>query len=274
MLVITRAARPGHCVSQAFAIRGEPRRRRGAGARGSRCAALALALAGGLILNLMPCVLPVLSVKALGPGRATRAARRRAMRRHGLAYTAGVLVSFARWPARCSRCARAASRSAGASSSSRRSSSTLLAYVLFALALSLSGVLVIGGRLDRRRATALAARPGYAGSFFTGALATVAATPCTAPFMGAAVGYARDPAAGRRARWSSRRSASAWRCRILAAELVPAWRRLLPRPGAVDDAARRQLLAFPLYASVAWLVWVVSQQAGPTAWPLALAASC
>src|SRR5205085_1463861 len=73
---------------------------------------------------------------------------------------------------------------------------TVLAYVLFALALSLSGLLVIGGRLTGM-GQGLAARSGYAGSFFTGALATVAANPCTAPFMGAAVGYAlaQPPAA-------------------------------------------------------------------------------
>src|SRR6266851_2039523 len=122
---------------------------------------------------------------------------------------------------------------------------TALAYVLFTLALSLSGFLVIGARLTGV-GHGLAARSGYAGSFFTGALATVAATPCTAPFMGAAVGYAltQPPAAA------------------LAVFEALGLGLLLPRPGPWMKRFS-QALAFPLYASVAWLVWVVSRQAGP-----------
>ena len=126
-------------------------------------------------------------------------------------------------------------------------------------------MIVIGARWTGA-GQALAGRAGYAGSFFTGALATVAATPCTAPFMGAAVGYAVT---------------QPWTTALLVFEalglglalpflvltLVPAWRRLLPAPGPWM-VRLQQLLAFPLYASVAWLVWVVSQQAGPdAAWP-------
>src|SRR6185295_498102 len=145
---------------------------------------------------------------------------------------------------------------------------TLLALALFAVALSLSGVIVIGSRWSGA-GQALAGRAGYAGSFFTGALATVAATPCTAPFMGVAVGYAVT---------------QPWLTSLLVFEalglglalpfllltLVPAWRRLLPAPGPWMTRVQ-QLLAFPLYASVAWLVWVVSQQAGPPGVAAALA---
>ena len=107
----------------------------------------------------------------------------------------------------------------------------------------------------------LAARPGYAGSFFTGALATVAATPCTAPFMGAAVGYAlTQPPVAALAVFEALGLGLA--LPFLALSLVPAWRRLLPRPGPWMTRLS-QALAFPLYASVAWLVWVVSRQAGP-----------
>ena len=187
----------------------------------------------------------------------------RGVRRHGLAYTAGVLASFGavagallalRAGGRADRLGLSAPVAARSSRCWPTSSSRM--------ALSLSGVLRVGGRLAGA-GQALAARPGYAGSFFTGALATVAATPCTAPFMGAALGFALTQPLGDGARSSSRRSASAWPCRILLLTLVPAWRRLLPRPGRLDGAAK-QFLAFPLYASVAWLVWVLSQQAGPT----------
>jgi thiol:disulfide interchange protein DsbD len=134
---------------------------------------------------------------------------------------------------------------------------TLLAYVLFAVALSLSGVFTVSGRFAGA-GQALAGRGGYAGSFFTGALATVAATPCTAPFMGAAVGYAVTQP------WTTallvfEALALGLALPFLLLTLVPAWRRFLPAPGPWMERLR-QALAFPLYASVAWLVWVVSQQ--------------
>ena len=182
------------------------------------------------------------------------------MRRHGLAYTAGVLACFAALAG-----ALLALRAGGAQIGwgfqlQSPLVVTALAYVLFALGLSLSGLLLIGGRLTGV-GHGLAAQPGYAGSFFTGALATVAATPCTAPFMGAAVGYAlTQPPATALAVFEALGLGLA--LPFLALSLAPAWRRLLPRPG---PWMRRlsQALAFPLYASVAWLVWVVSRQAGP-----------
>ena len=244
-------------VSEAFAITAVAGG--GSGPSLSLLAAIGLALSGGLILNLMPCVLPVLSIKALSlvahgdgsPG---------VTRGHGLAYTGGVLVCFAGLAG-----ALLALRAGGAQIGwgfqlQSPLVVTVLAYVLFTLALSLSGLLVIGGRLTGM-GQGLAARPGYAGSFFTGALATVAATPCTAPFMGAAVGFAltQPPAA---ALLVFEALGLGLALPFLALSLVPAWRRLLPRPGAWM-ARLSQALAFPLYASVAWLVWVVSRQAGP-----------
>src|SRR6266851_4709141 len=137
---------------------------------------------------------------------------------------------------------------------------TALAYVLFTLALSLSGFLVIGARLTGV-GHGLAARSGYAGSFFTGALATVAATPCTAPFMGVAVGFAlTQPATTALLVFETLGFGLALPYLLLA--VMPAWSRALPKPGPWMERLQ-QLLAFPLYASVAWLVWVVSQQAGP-----------
>jgi thiol:disulfide interchange protein/DsbC/DsbD-like thiol-disulfide interchange protein len=230
----------------------------GAGAL-SLLTALALALAGGIVLNLMPCVLPVLSVKTLALVRHAEG-HGAALRRHGLVYTVGVLASFA-VVAGVLLVLRAGGAQLGWGFQLQSPVFvTLLALVLFALALSLSGVLVIGGRFTGA-GQALAGRSGYAGTFFTGALATVAATPCTAPFMGAALGYAVT---------------QSWATALLVFEalglglalpfliltLVPAWRRALPAPGAWM-VRLQQLLAFPLYATVAWLVWVVSQQAGP-----------
>jgi thiol:disulfide interchange protein len=256
-------------VSQAFAVRatvgGAP-----AGLDAGSLTlmtAVALALAGGLILNLMPCVLPVLSIKAIGLVEHAEASAR-VSRRHGLAYTAGVLFSFAVLAG-----ALIGLRAAGAEIGwgfqlQSPVVVTVLAYVLFALALSLSGVLVIGTRLAGV-GHGLAARPRYAGTFFTGALATVGATPCTAPFMGVAIGFAltQPPAAGLLVFEALGLGLA---LPFLALSFVPAWRRLLPRPGPWMERLR-QALAFPLYASVAWLVWVVSQQVGPDGVALVLA---
>jgi thiol:disulfide interchange protein DsbD len=247
----------GGVSRQAFAVRAEPR---SGGARGmpSLLQAAVLALGGGLVLNLMPCVLPVLSVKALGLVQHA-AGHTATLRRHGLAYTAGVLASFAAVAGALLGLRAGGEQLGWGFQLQSPTFVTLLAFLLFAVGLSLSGVLVVSGRFAGIGG-ALTARSGYAGSFFTGALAVVAATPCTAPFMGAAVGYA---------------VAQPWPTALLVFEalglglalpyltltLVPAWRRFLPRPGPWMERLQ-QALAFPLYATVAWLVWVVSQQAG------------
>jgi thiol:disulfide interchange protein DsbD len=223
--------------------------------------AIALALAGGLVLNLMPCVLPVLSVKALGLVQHAREPASR-LRHHGLAYVCGVLASFA-VVAGVLIALRAGGEHLGWGFQLQSPVVvTLLAWLFFTVALSFSGVIVVGGRFTGA-GQALAARSGYGGSFAAGALVTVAATPCTAPFMGAAVGFAVT---------------QPWPIAMLVFEalglglalpylllsFVPAWGRLLPKPG-LWMVRLQQALAFPLYASAAWLVWVVSQQAGPSA---------
>jgi thiol:disulfide interchange protein DsbD len=257
----------GGVSRQAFTVRAEPRAPSTGAHALSLLRALALALAGGVVLNLMPCVLPVLSMKAFSLVRHA-SERPAAIRLHGIVYTAGVLASFA-VVAGVLIALRAGGEQLGWGFQLQSPVFvTILALVLFAVALSLSGVIVIGSRWSGT-GQALAGRAGYAGSFFTGALATVAATPCTAPFMGVAVGYA---------------VAQPWLTALLVFEalglglalpflvltLVPTWRRWLPAPGAWMTRVQ-QLLAFPLYASVAWLVWVVSEQAGPTGVAAALA---
>jgi thiol:disulfide interchange protein DsbD len=228
---------------------------------------LLLAFAGGIILNLMPCVLPVLSVKALSLVQHADADVA-VLRRHGVAYTAGVLASFALVAAALLALRAGGEQIGWGFQLQSPFVVTLLADVLFAMALALSGVLVIGGRFVGAGA-ALAARRGYAGSFFTGALATVAATPCTAPFMGVAVGFAlTQPWATALLVFETLGLGLALPYLVLT--LAPAWRRFLPRPGPWMETLKG-LLAFPLYASVAWLVWVVSRQAGPTGVAIVLA---
>jgi len=254
VLVVTERL-DGRLARHALTLRAEPAA--AAGAAPALLAAMALALAGGLVLNLMPCVLPVLSVKALGLVRHAGSG----LRGHGVAYTAGVLVSFALVGGALILLRAAGQRLGWGFQLQSPLFVTLLAYVLFVMALSLSGVVVLGGRLAGA-GRSLAGRSGHLGTFFTGALATVAATPCTAPFMGAAVGYALTQP------WTSallvfEALGLGLALPYLVLTLVPSWRRALPRPGPWMVQLER-LLAFPLYASVAWLVWVVTQQTGPT----------
>ena len=228
--------------------------------------ALALALAGGLALNAMPCVLPVLSVKALTLVRHASAGRAAAAA-HGLAYTLGVLASFGALAGVLLALRAGGERIGWGFQLQAPWFVTLLAYVLFAMALMLSGVLPVSGGLAGL-GQGLATRGGYTGSFFTGALATVAATPCTAPFMGTAVGFAVTQP------WSKallifQALGLGLALPFLLLSLAPSWRRLLPRPGPWMERLQ-QLLAFPLYASVAWLVWVLSQQVGPAGVALVL----
>jgi thiol:disulfide interchange protein DsbD len=256
-------------VSQAFAVRAGAGGAPGGPGAGSLTLimAMALALAGGLILNLMPCVLPVLSVKAIALIEHSEVSPR-VSRRHGLAYTAGVLASFAALAGALIALRAGGSEIGWGFQLQSPVVVTLLAYVLFALALSLSGVLVIGTRLAGM-GHGLASRPRYAGSFFTGALATVAATPCTAPFMGVAIGFAlTQPPATALLVFEALGLGLALPFLVLS--VVPAWRRLLPRPGPWMERLR-QALALPLYASVAWLVWVASRQVGPDGVALILA---
>src|SRR5262245_30275319 len=258
----------GGVARHAFSVTASPRSSSAeASGLGSLLRAIGLALAGGLVLNLMPCVLPVLSVKALGLVRhaSDRGAR---LRTHGLAYAAGVLVSFA-VVAGALIALRAGGEQIGWGFQLQSPAFvTALAWLFFTVALGFSGVIVISGRFAGV-GQAFTARSGYGGSFAAGALATVAATPCTAPLMGAAIGFA---------------IAQPWPIALTIFEalglglalpyliltFVPAWSRLLPEPGPWM-ARLQQLLAFPLYASAAWLVWVVSQQAGPHGVAAALA---
>ena len=218
--------------------------------------ALLLAFGGGLILNLMPCVLPILAMKAMS------FARHGADMRQGISYSAGVLLSFLGIAA-----ALLVLRAGGAQIGwgyQLQSPVVVagLACLVFAVGLSFSGVFTIGARLANVGG-GLTARGGLAGSFFTGALAVLVATPCTAPFMGAALGFAlAQPPAEALAVFAALGLGMAAPFLILS--MTPAVGRWLPKPGVWMDRLK-QALAFPMYATAAWLVWVMSLQAGSEA---------
>ena len=224
---------------------------------GSLALAILLALAGGMILNLMPCVFPVLSLKVLGFVEQAGADRRR-VRLHGWAFTSGVLASF--WLLAGTLIAL---RSAGQSLGwgfQLQSPAFLAALigVLLLLGLSLSGVFEIGLSLTSAAGGRAETEQGYRGSFLTGALATIIATPCTAPFMGSALGYAlTQPAAVAMLVFTALGFGMALPYLVLS--YMPALLARLPRPGAWMESFR-QLLAFPLYATALWLLYVFSRQ--------------
>ncbi|MFH7044324.1 protein-disulfide reductase DsbD family protein [Paucibacter sp. JuS9] len=228
--------------------------------------AILLALLGGLVLNLMPCVFPVLSIKAFSLVQQAHGEAREA-RQHGLAYTAGVLASFAALAG-----ALVALRAAGGQIGwGLQFQSPLfvlgVAWLLFGLGLSLSGLLHIGAGLGGL-GSGLAAKAGLAGSFFSGVLAAVVATPCTAPFMGAAIAFAlAQPAVELLAVFLSLGLGLALPYLLLS--WWPALQRLMPRPGAWMDVLK-QGLAFPMYGAAIWLTWVLAQQQGPQGVLLAL----
>src|SRR5690606_7267738 len=229
---------------------------------------LLLALGGGLILNLMPCVLPVLSLKALS--LAQSGAGRGAARRHALAYTAGVLLSMLALGALVLALRHAGLALGWGFQLQQPLVLAGLALVMFALGLSLSGLWQANVGLGQRSG-ALLQGDGIRADFFTGVLAVVLATPCTAPFMGAALAYAfTGPTAGALLVFLVLGLGLA--LPFLLIGFVPSFARLLPKPGAWMETLK-QLLAFPLYATAAWLVWVLAKQRGADAVGMWLAAA-
>ncbi|UYN94467.1 MAG: thioredoxin family protein [Enhydrobacter sp.] len=220
--------------------------------------ALAFALLGGLILNLMPCVFPVLAMKAAS--FAKLAGRKRAeLTRDGVAYTAGVLVAFGAMAAVVLAVRASLGDVSWGFQFQSPIFSLLIAYLFFAVGLNLSGVFEVRGAFAGV-GHGLASRGGTTGAFFTGVLAVVVATPCTVPFMAAAVGFAlSQPAPQTVAVMMAMGLGLA--LPYLALTLTPALHRLMPRPGPWMDRLR-QFLAFPMYASAVWMIWVLTQQTG------------
>jgi thiol:disulfide interchange protein DsbD len=227
--------------------------------------ATGLAFLGGLLLNLMPCVFPVLFLKGLALVNSGNEEKHQ-LRTHGFVYAAGILVSF--WVL------------VGALLVLRAAGSTLgwgfqfqspvflslMAGLLFFLGLSLAGQFEIGLTLTSAGG-ALAQKQGYTGSFFTGVLAVVVATPCTAPFMGAAIGYAlaQSPAVTFAVFTALALGLAA---PYVALTLQPAWTRLLPRPGAWMEVLR-QAVSVPIFITVIWLAWsLISAYGAGLLWSL------
>lgn len=209
-----------------------------------------LALAGGLLLNLMPCVFPVLAMKAMAVARMGGAARG-GVRAEALAYTAGVVVSFLALAGLLIGLRAAGSASGWGFQFTDPVFVAAMAWLMLAVGLNLSGVFAVPA----------VAFGGQRGAFGTGVLAVLVATPCTAPFMAAAIGAALAmDAAATLVVFSALGLGMALPFALLG--LAPGFARVLPKPGPWMERLR-QGLAFPMYAAAVWLAWVVSVQAGP-----------
>jgi thiol:disulfide interchange protein DsbD len=220
--------------------------------------AAGFAFLGGLILNLMPCVFPVLFIKGLSLVQSGNEERHK-LRTHGFVYAAGILVSF--W---ILVGALLGLRSAGAHLGwgfqfQSPVFLSLMAGLLFFLGLSLAGQFEIGLTLTSAGGS-LAAKQGYTGSFFTGVLAVVVATPCTAPFMGVALGYALAQSAFVTFAVFTA-LALGLAAPYVALTLQPAWTRVLPRPGAWMEVLK-QAVSVPIFGTVIWMAWVLANAYG------------
>lgn len=225
------------------------------------------ALIGGLILNLMPCVFPVLAIKATAVASMSGSDHRE-VRLSGVFYTLGVLAAFMAL-ALALLAVRAGGMAVGWGFQFQSPLFVAaMCWLMLAIGLNLSGVFEVGSSLAGA-GQSLADRKGHAGSFFTGLLAVVVATPCTAPFMGAAIGSAlAAPAFYSLVVFAMMGIGLALPFLLLG--IFPAIAQRLPRPGAWM-VRLRQAMAFPMYATAAWLVWVLTQQAGESGLRMVLA---
>jgi thiol:disulfide interchange protein len=217
--------------------------------------AMGLAFLGGLILNAMPCVFPILSLKVLGFATGDPAEHRR----HGIAYLIGVVSSFV-LIASALISLQTAGRWVGWGFQLQSTGFVIgLAYLFTLMGLSLSGLVLLGSRWMNLGA-GLAAAPGTRGSFFTGVLAVVVASPCTAPFMGSALGFAltQPPIAALTVFASLGTGMAAPMVAISMSKTARGW---LPKPGAWMETLK-QVMAFPLYLTAVWLLWVAGKQSG------------
>ncbi len=227
------------------------------------------ALLGGLILNLMPCVFPILAMKAAS--LAGSAHDRAEARRDGLAFLAGVLVTFLVL-AGVLLAIRAGGQAIGWGFQLQSPGViAALALLMLAVALNLSGVFQIGAGLQSAGAGSASRLPGGVGAFFTGMLAVVVAAPCTAPFMAFALGAALlMPAPMALAVFLMLGLGLALPYVIVS--LSPGLLKRMPRPGPWMDRLKG-LLAFPMYGAALWLVWVFARQTGAEALALLFAAA-
>ena len=227
-----------------------------AGAGLSLLAALLFAFVGGIVLNLMPCVFPVLSIKALAlaaPGHGNK----QKLRLEGLAFSGGVIATFVALAGLLLAFRAAGEQFGWGFQLQSPAVVTGLALLFFVLALNMSGAFEFGS-LVPSEAAGWSARNKYADAALSGVLAVVIASPCTAPFMGAALGFAlAQPAVLTLLVFVALGLGMALPFLLLS--WFPGWRRMLPKPGKWM-VHLKQMLAFPLYATVAWLAWVLGAQ--------------
>jgi thiol:disulfide interchange protein len=225
-------------------------------------AAIFSAFIGGLILNLMPCVFPVLSLKALGLVQKSHESTHRAMIMGGIAYGAGVLTTFTLLGVILITLKNAGAHIGWGVQLQSPIFVAALALLLFFIGYALTGAVNIGTRL-MGFGNSLTQKSGLASSFFTGALAVIVATPCTAPFMGGAVFYAltQNAAVTLIVLWMLGLGLA---LPYLLLTIFPdTLLKHLPKPGAWMEHFK-QFLAFPMLAASIWLVWVLGQQTGMT----------
>lgn len=220
--------------------------------------AAGLAFLGGMLLNLMPCVFPVLFLKGLSLVQSGSEERHK-LRAHGFVYTAGILASFWALVGLLLVLRNAGSHLGWGFQFQSPIFLSLMAALLFFLGLSLAGQFEIGLTLTSAGGS-LAEKQGYTGSFFTGVLAVIVATPCTAPFMGVALGYALSQTAlVTFAVFTA--LALGLAAPYVALTLQPAWTRILPRPGAWMEVLK-QAVSVPIFGTVIWLAWVLANAYG------------
>jgi len=227
---------------------------------GGLAGAMIFAFLGGLILNLMPCVFPILAMKATS--LAAHAHSRRAGQAQGLAFLAGVLATFLGLAA-VLIAVRAGGSAVGWGFQLQSPPVVAgLSLLMLGVALNLSGLFEVGASLQGLGAEA-ASRGGLAGAFLTGALAVVVAAPCTAPFMAPALGWAlTQPVASSLAVFLG--LGLGFAAPFTLAAFAPALMSRLPKPGGWMEGFRK-LMAFPMYGTAAWLAWVLVIQSGPDA---------
>ncbi|PKP80374.1 MAG: cytochrome C biogenesis protein [Alphaproteobacteria bacterium HGW-Alphaproteobacteria-18] len=225
-----------------------------------RIATLAFfALIGGIILNLMPCVLPVLSMKAIGMVQAAASGHAGELKSHGLWYTGGVVLSFLALAGVLLLVRQATGSATLGFQLQHAPTVAVLTLVMFAVGLWLMGFFELGGSVQNLGGS-LARRGGAAGAFFTGILAAVVGAPCVGPFLGAALGAViGQPAPAVVAVFLAMGFGMALPFLILS--FVPGLHRMLPKPGKWMDTLK-QAFAFPMFLTAAWLLSIVASLAG------------
>jgi thiol:disulfide interchange protein DsbD len=240
-------------------------------ATGSTFWVLVGAFFGGAILNLMPCVFPILSLKLLGLVQ-HRSSGGPSLRAHGAAFAVGAVASFVALAAVLVGLRAAGSEIGWGFQLQTPIVVALLIALFFLIGMNLLGAFefTFGSGLANSRVARGLDGEGLRGSFATGVLAVVVASPCTAPFMGAALGYAvTQPAPVALAVFALLGAGMAAPYVVLTT--FPGWLARLPRPGAWMERFK-QILAFPMFGTCVWLLWVLAQQVDLDGWALMLAA--